>query len=337
MNKVFMYLAIQLMVVVTNAEGTWEINCANSVETDESWRNLTDTATVVLPAKVIYQDAKRSIKDFIKAGDKIEIWAGYKCSMDKNNDQLNKEFEGFVASVGPNIPVEIKCEDYMYVLKRTPVKNKYYPKFTMDDLKGMLPDGITLNHYVTNELGAFLVENATVATVLAKLKEKHGLFAYMRGKELVIGTTYAEGKKLKAEYEFNLKENIKKSNLEFRRKDDFKINLNITIKKTKGKDIHIKNYGPDVDGATRTVSYVDISESEAKAKAKEYAETLKVEGYKGSIKAYGVPFVTHGEIISVIDPEYPDKSGNYFTDRKKLIASPSEGLTRELTIGSKAG
>lgn len=68
---------------------------------------LTTTCKLTLPRKVKWQG---ETSNPIRRGDKISVWLGY-------DDNLQLAFSGYVLRVGLKAPIEIFCEDEMFMLK----------------------------------------------------------------------------------------------------------------------------------------------------------------------------------------------------------------------------
>ena len=110
----------------------------NNVETDESWDDLTDTCTIVLPKKATTK--QRTItageKPLFTRGDKVDVYLGY-------YPKLELVFSGYINTIGINTPIELELEDEMFTLKRTLVKQYSANDITLDTLmKNVLPASV---------------------------------------------------------------------------------------------------------------------------------------------------------------------------------------------------
>ena len=103
----------KIVFAETDTHGEIVIRKCNSVKIESSWEILTDTATIVLARNVKDFD-KLNVKQIFKKGDPVEIYLGY-------DENLLLEFTGFISEVSADIPIKIKCDDYMYLLKKHPV------------------------------------------------------------------------------------------------------------------------------------------------------------------------------------------------------------------------
>jgi hypothetical protein len=290
-----------------------------------SFKDLTGTAVIKLASAYYFQNKKVSLKEFIRRDDPIVIKAGY----DGNNRVL---FNGYVVAVLPNIPVEIKCENAMYMLKKTAVNVSYKSVSLQKLLTEICPSGTEIDA-LNIDLGAFKAVKTNVAAVLEKIKEQYGLVAYFKDTVLKVGKIYQDISTTPIAT-LNFQKNIRSSGLEYRYKDDIKLKVKAISNLSSGKKIEV-TVG-DENGEERTLNYYNItSEATLKELATAQIDKMKIEGYKGNIKLYGLPAVDMTEVVTIEDPDYPEKNGNYFTDSYSFKFSES-GFEQEVEISQQA-
>ena len=90
-------------------EKTWVFEKITACEIVRDSDALTTTCKLTLPKKVKWKD---ETSNPIKRGDKITVWLGY-------DDNLQLAFTGYVLRVGLKAPVEVFCEDEMFMLKQS--------------------------------------------------------------------------------------------------------------------------------------------------------------------------------------------------------------------------
>ena len=99
--------------------GAYRFNYVTDLRIKESWDTFTNTATIVLPNK--FRDKNKTIvaglNNVFKRGDRVEIKVGY-------FPTLQKRFMGFVSKIKPDSPLEIECEDRMWLLKQKNISSK---------------------------------------------------------------------------------------------------------------------------------------------------------------------------------------------------------------------
>ena len=101
-------------VTITKSDGSQTVfNWINYIEISKSYEHLTGTAKVILPKRITDTGLElfSGALPIFERGDNVLIEGGYF----PNRYTL---FEGFVSKVSARIPVEIDCEDYMYLFKQ---------------------------------------------------------------------------------------------------------------------------------------------------------------------------------------------------------------------------
>lgn len=148
---------------VTVRNDSFTVKQVHSFEVYSTWKNLTDTATVILPHNIYaYSNGKMTSWGTVYApnnvnimptntyvggfppvgkvplflrGDKITIEAGYYYPYTQNENgtysyttKLNTVFTGYISSVHSGIPIRLDCEDNFWLLKQMKAPPKYYPE-----------------------------------------------------------------------------------------------------------------------------------------------------------------------------------------------------------------
>jgi hypothetical protein len=192
-----MYLG-QMTCLITLAD-RYKLRGVSSIEIKKSVHQIIQTAKVQLPLSVLLRnnDLLERIKltDKIKEGDKISLAFGY--------DGDNKtEFTGYIKRINPKQPLELECEDEMYLLRKVNMKKSFKKNDVRDVLQFVVDSvyhefGIRFKLYnnipkvtVTN----FLINGANGISVLQELGDKYFLASYLteiKGeKVLYCGLTY---------------------------------------------------------------------------------------------------------------------------------------------------
>lgn len=310
--------------------GDYTFNSVHEVEITKSVEDLMDTALIKLPTKFRIRSTGelKFIEEVIKPGDKVEITLAYDGKFEK------MEFAGYVSKVSPKIPLEIHCEDAMWLLRRKNI-NKAFGKTTIRDILQELVSGtgIALSEQIPAiPVDKYIIQNANAAQVLQKLKEDFSLTSFIddAGK-LYCGLQQLTNINQAAKYDLNY--NLVSNDLEFKTEDDKRLKIRYTYidKQNKKKQVEVGDGG----GELRTFHTTVISD-EAKLKEMASAELrkLKYAGFEGSVKSFLIPFATRGMAAEIIDKEHPNRSGNYFI--KKVVTSfGTSGARRTVTIGNK--
>lgn len=312
-------------------------------EISTSWDQMTGTAKLTFPKNIYIDNNHGQIVSWqgrnviagtgsplLLRGDKIKIELGYRWRDGEGNEQeeMNTEFEGYIAAINPRIPIEIRCEDNMYILKQKRVVDKVWkaPEYTMETMiQEMIADtGFTIrtDNFATT-LGEVRTMNATVAQVLDVLKKDYKVQVYFRGSELRVGAIvyWPEDRR---EYVFDFQENIKSDSLEYTRKDDIRIcvkafsvneeelqstNNDGTNKKTKTR---LETTVGDLDGEVRTLYFWNVTTvEELKQLATERLTRIYYEGFKGNFTTFGLPSLRIGDGAVFEDDILPERNGTY--------------------------
>lgn len=187
----------------------------NTYEAENSWKDLTDKAKIILPKNIYVQDntgklvslgAPIGLPDnvniggfsstvpYFLRGDKVTIEVGYSYFDARGNEVFptNPIFDGYISQVTSKKPIELECEDNMWKLKQITVPTKVFPasKYKLEGiLKEMLAgSGFTVNVLTDTSFGDFRTQNETVAEVLARLRKDYHFESYFRGTELRCGS-----------------------------------------------------------------------------------------------------------------------------------------------------
>lgn len=297
------------------------IKRVQNVHIESSWKNLTDTAKVVLP-RIAPQWKNQKLKDYIRRGDAIKIQLGY-------NNMLEDEFSGYVTEVKDTGSIEIHCEDEMYMLKKGKVsvsyRNATLPQLLKDIAPGYKIDALPL------ELGAVRY-SLTPALILKDLKDQAKINCFFRKGVLVGGKIHSDDhKRIVIDYE----RKVRAQNLEFKNNQDALIKITAESTLLDGSRITV-SVGDD-GGQENKLSYFNVTN---KAKLKENAEQdlikLKRDGFEGTIDLFGRPLVYHGDVVGLESIRYPERDGDYFVDGITIDFGPSEGYKRTIELGGLA-
>lgn len=321
-----MYLAMVAHIIFPAVRDRKEISIRrpNSVKIESGWEMLTDHATIIMARNVTYFD-KHKVKEVFKKGDPVEIHLGY-------NGNLIKEFTGYITEVSADIPIQIKCQDQMYMLKKKPVnislKNTHLP----DLISKIVPDMKT--DVMDIEIGTQRFVKTTVAKVLEYLQEEYSIYSYIKnGDTLVVGKVYSDDSEV-AEYDF--RKNIVHNNLEYKSKEDIEIKINGVSTLPNGDKLTV-SFGDD-GGDIQELSYYNITvKAELEKLVKIDYDKFKIDGFTGRISTWGIPSVQHGYKAQIVGDEYPERNGTYYIKKVTKIFDDSPKYRQVIQLDKKAG
>ncbi|WP_264521206.1 hypothetical protein [Flavobacterium sp. N1994] len=320
-----MTVAMVSKIVFPARDGREEIiiRKCNSVVIESSWEMLTSTATIKLPRNVKDFD-KLNVKTIFKKGDPVQIYLGY-------DENLILEFDGFVNEVYADVPVVIKCDDYMYLLKKYPANVSMRSTKLEDLIKKIVPEGIEYDVADIN-IGTKRWANTTAAKILEELQENN-IYSYFKGRKLIVGKIYTDDAVEPVIFNFN--QNVVDHNLQYKNKEDVLIKIKGISTLPNGRKITAE-YGDD-GGTLQTLSYYNITvKAEVEKLIKADYEKFKVEGFQGHVEIFGVPSVTHGMKADIISNQYPDRRGLYFIKKVVKTYDDSPKYHQECYLDKKA-
>jgi hypothetical protein len=342
------------------------LDFVNKYECEDSWENLTCKAKITIPKNVFVKNefgkpvnlgsTLTNIGGFSNEspiflrGDKVTITAGYKYKNNKENEvkETTVLFNGYITKISPVVPIEIECENNMWILKQKQAPKKAFSKTdTVEEILRFMIQNAKLpfkvNALTKTTIGQFRTSSdETIAQVLARIKKDFHFFSYFRGDELRCGSlVYLEDEAVTQNFSF--RQNIIDDELEYQRKDDIilsatasSVNRNQINEKTKSghnktkteslkvfvyfqngeyRDHVIKSgeTPPAIEGGeSRTLFFPFITDpKKLVALAKAELDHFLYTGLKGSFTTFGIPFVKHGDNANIIDPKMPERNGTY--------------------------
>ena len=297
----------------------------HKITIESNLMTIGDTATISLP-KNFKKLKDKSVLDYIKAGDKVTIDWGY-------NGKFTRQFDGFVRQIEAETPLVIHCDDSFFPLK-TAMFSKAYKSTTLKQLLSDMLPGYELEVPAVN-LGQYVISKSSVFEAIKKIQKDTGLYATLRGKKLTMSFAYqwkAETRSLI----YDRQENVRKSDLKWKRKEDVNVEIQVSYIDPAGKKQVVKRGNTGVENLIVKKQKVNLgagqgsAEQLADAKLNQYA----YDGYTGSITGFGVPDTHVGDTLELKDTRNPEKDGFYIIE--KVVAEyESAHISRQNTLGRK--
>ncbi len=355
----------------------YSFNFIHSCVINSSWQNMTDTAKLVFPNKIYFINSEgkkvrwngKNVSGFgtgldplILRGDKIKIELGYVYPTFKNPEttELNEEFNGYISSVGTKTPIEINCEDQMFILKQKKLPNKVYKASEYDVQKMVremldsfpetkditLVNGTATSQTISTQIGDFRTMEDSIGSVLDRLKKDARIYSWFRGNELrCSGLVYYPSDR--NTYKFAFQYNIISDSLEFKRVDDIvlgakaysinKVELQTTNKSgsKKTKRQRLETFVGQKEGEIRTLYFFGVqTEAKLKALAEQELRKFYYTGFSGDFTTFGLPSVKHGDEATIMDSVLPDRKGGYLI-RAVEKSFGVDGFRQKITLHLK--
>lgn len=365
----------------SNRAFKFTFNFCNNFEALDTWVDLTNQAKIVFPKNIYVNDNNRLIplggtnteklvNNLFRRGDQVTINFGY-YTYENGNEFLDMPaepiFRGYISKVNSKIPIEIECEDNMWLLKQIPCKPQTWSKDkSVEDLLRSLLKGtdFTVNALVSTNVGDLVIQNESVAQLLARLQKDFRLESYFKGNELRIGFSIYKLDEAKT-HNFIFQQNIISDSLEFMREDDVKLSAIVTsnIEQSEGTNkkgqaktklvkkeilIYVKDkqfvyeskpengdFPENIEGERRSINLINFTDEKKMFEAgKEELQKYYYTGFKGSFTTFAVPCVRVGDFVNLKDPILPDRDGKYIVKSVKYTGGVN-GHRQEIELHYK--
>lgn len=340
---------------ITEENVSVEFRFCKGFEIDESYEGLTGRCSITLSYEFFGQAGSRNLfageKPIFKRGDRVIIKAGY-------YPKIVTVFDGYIANVNANLPIEIQCEDAMFLLKKytfnipskvpliTKSKNGKFLKRPKVDtskianislnelLDIIIPDDIDFVVVDDIKLGKFRCSNATPAMILDKIKEQYGLYSYFVDDVLYVG--FASNALETTEFILDMEEVVINSNdLFYKRSEDIQIKVRATSMNDQNVKTTIETGNPE--GEQRDYHYYNLTLSQLDEIAKKRLSEAKYTGFFGTLETFFYPYVRHGDIVTIKSRRLPERDGTYIVKSVKRIIDVRMGGRQFLELGAKIG
>jgi hypothetical protein len=339
-------------ITFTRADGAYqEFTVFNNINITKTYEMLTNRCSVVFPKKYQerFKDYFAGLTPIFKRGDKIVIESGY-------YPNLTKDFEGYITDVNANIPIEVMCEDSMYLLKKrtfnipatvpllnTSLAGEYTrtPKVSVTDVKisltkllnTIIPTSIKLDSSIIDiDLGKVSFKRMTACEILQRVKERYGLFSYFVDTKLYVG--FQSNALTTNEYEYKMERQVLNSNNLF-----YKIAEDIPIKvvciSISPTNVQTKEEAGDEDGEVRTYHYYNVSTEALKQYAQERLKEARYTGFHGTIVTFLEPKIQHGDRANITSTKIPEMNGVYLCKSVNIDIGVRGGARQIIELGQK--
>ena len=313
--------------ITIEGDYTWLFTAVGEVNIVQDIASLTDTCELKLPKKIKWQN---TVKEFgkppVKRGDKITVKLGY-------DGELETIFSGFIRSVDAQVPIVIKCEDGMFILKQQVLTPKAYKNASLKDIVTDLLAGSGIDFKLIDDnlkIGKYRFTRKTVSEELQELKERYMLMSYFRridDKEvLYVGLAYPTDNR-KTLF-FRHSKNIISEDFEYRVKEDIRVKVEAISFDAKNKKTTIEL--GDKDGDLIKIRIDGISDTELKKYAQQALDRYKQSGFKGSFETFGVPEVSKCDIVDIFSSD--GNKGAYLV-KKNEISFGLSGYRQKIELG----
>jgi hypothetical protein len=316
--------------ITIKSEKTWTFEKISSCRIERDIENITQKCTLTLPKNTKWKD-ETAVP--VKRGDRIGVALGY----DGNNTEV---FAGYIVKVTTKTPVEITCEDDMFLLKSAPAKKKTYPAADLEAmLREQLPAGVGLNVFSRQTFGRYVVDADTVAELLGELSENGFSFFFLDG-TLHAGMIFDHSEQITGAKQLFIEAGVNDrqtgnivddADLTWNDADNITLRIKASGTDANGKKIEVEV--GDKDGCLRSFFKYNTTEAELKAEATKKLTEWKISGFSGSFVTFGARPVRLLDMIKIKTKEHPD--GGVYRVTKNTISYDGGGYRQEITTGGK--
>jgi hypothetical protein len=129
---------------------------------------------------------------------------------------------------------------------------------------------------------------------------------------------------------------VKKNDLKFKRKEDYKLHVSVTSMLLNGKKTTVvvgnKDKGASVIRFTYPGKYTE-------KQLREFATSIYnkrcYNGYTGTITGFGTPRTHAGDALAIEDKAEPERGDKYLIEKVDITYDESSGLSRKNTLSYK--
>lgn len=297
---------LRTAIKITQSNGSiYYDEAVNEVTITKSFDTQTQTAKVVLPRNMKYKNKNIYEGDdaLLKRGDKIELFAGYE-------PNLSLRFSGYISKINNNVPIELLCEDEMFLLKQKQAPNVSHKSISLRSFMDEILKGTnTKVEALDAQLGQIRTQNASIGKVLQVLRNDYGLYSYFINGTLYVGLPFQTN--LAKEQVFLFERQMIRDGMDliYLKKDDVKVQIKgVIIGSDNSKNEYA--YG-DTDGELRTIFQYGGTKKELDQKAQSFLEQMNYTGYYGSFTTFLEPQVKPGDHAIIDSYIYPERKGTY--------------------------
>jgi hypothetical protein len=309
-------------IKIFQADGTiLQFPIVNNVTITRSFDNQTQTATVTLPRNFKYNNKNIYEGDnaLVKRGDKIELYAGYA-------PNLKLLFIGYISKVDNNVPMVLKCEDEMWLLKQTIAPNISHKSISLFNFLTEILKGTDIKFKeLSCDLGQIRTQNASVAKVLQVLRNSYGLFSYFIDGILYVGLPFQKNLAIEQYFLFEKQMITDGLDLQYLKKEDVRVTIKAVMMSLKTNEQQEYTYYYDskgvlqivkgeyieADGSLTTLFDYSGSKDILDINAKLRLEQANYTGYYGSFLTFLEPSVRPGDYAIIDSYMYPERKGTY--------------------------
>lgn len=305
--------------------GKFRLKMVDSVKVKHSVEQLSDTATITLPAMV--EGKALEVESKLHAGDQVTIRLGY-------DGELETEFEGYLKAINTdNGNLTLECEDAIYLFDKKVDDVELTGigmKALLEKVVAQVDPSFTVDTEFDFTWDKFVFYHATARDVLKKVQDETKANIWFRDGVLHVQPQYAQASGKTVVFDFS--RNIESSNLKYRKASDKKVEVTVKMTDAAGNSYEKTAGAPGGKSIKKVVS--GVSETQLATLAKNEHNLWCYDGFEGSFTGWLIPYVQPGDAVKIIDTDYPEKQGVYYVTGTEISFS-KEGGKRTVSLGRR--
>jgi hypothetical protein len=307
-------------------------------EINESILQMSNTAKITIP-RIYSKLDQKPILEYFNVGDPVTIDAGY---YREDVFDVKREFTGFIREIESDLPLIIHCDDETYKLRQNNIVDSFRDATLKEVLSHIIPKNIIFE-CPDVELGRFHIDNESSFQVLQRIKNDYGMYSRLQAGVLKVGLRdIVNGSDIKDVHTYVLNpvtsagNLVKKNELKFKRKEDYKLHVKVTSITTSGKKTTVEVGNKDKEASLVRFTYPGThTEVQLRKIAESIYNNRCYNGYTGSITGFGVPQTHAGDALIIEDKVEKDRSGKYMIEGVVVTYDEQSGYSRKNTLSYK--
>jgi hypothetical protein len=299
------------------------------VEITTSIKDFTDTAKITVPRKMQWYG--KPLTDYINRGDEITVQLGYE------GHAMETVFKGYIKTFSHTTPIVIECENEMYKLKQTIVKQNRYNKFDFKQFMQEYASNVALVMPEKDmDFGEITIkEEVSVVAVFEHLRKNNSFYAFFRDGVMyaMLPQTLLNKDNYVKNIVFGTDKNIVDiKNIKYTLAEDVKIKIKaISILADNSR---LEATAGDENGEIRTFHASRYkTQKDLQQYANDELKRWKIDKAEGSFTAFGIPYVRKADKVKIFDEINADVNGKTFNVEAVKYSFGTGGYRQTITLG----
>ena len=310
----------------------------SAFEISESILEMSNTAKITIP-KAYNKIDQKAVLDQFNVGSAVTIDAGY---YREGWEDMKREFTGYIREIESDIPLVVYCDDETYPLRQNCLVGSWKSVTLKEVLAFIVPKTIGFECPDVN-LGRFQIDKESSYQVLQRIKNDYGLYSRLQAGALQVNLRdIAVGAAIKDVHTYVVNPEtaggnlVKKNELKFKRKEDFKLRVKVTSVLANGKKTTVEVGNKGDESSVLQFTYPgSYTEKQLTELANGIYNKRCYDGYSGTITGFGLPRTHAGDVLEIDDKKEADRKGRYLIEKVEVGYNESSGFSRKNTLSYK--